>query len=238
MDQARVVPVEATYEPEPIGVVHPGAVVYGVFGDRTLKQRLYLPIKRVMDVVLSAIGLVLLAPLFLLVGLAVKLDSPGPVFFGQERVGKNGKRFKIHKFRTMKQGSEDLSKWLSPEEMEAYQKDFKLEKDPRVTRLGNFLRKTSLDELPQLFNILKGDISIVGPRPVVDKELEKYGHRRDMFLSVKPGLTGHWQVNGRNSITYEDRINMEMHYISEFSLSFDIRVILLTFPAVVRKTGV
>jgi lipopolysaccharide/colanic/teichoic acid biosynthesis glycosyltransferase len=198
---------------------------------------MYLPIKRFLDVVLSVIGMVFLAPVFLVIAIIIKLDSPGSVFFQQKRIGVNGKHFTIHKFRTMKANTEDWKATLSEEEQQEFIKDFKLAADPRVTRKGDFLRKTSLDELPQLYNILKGDLSIVGPRPVVQDELSKYRGCKDAFLSVKPGLTGYWQVNGRNDTTYKQRIEMELHYVDNFSIIMDFTIFCKTFLAVLRKTG-
>ncbi|MDR0293608.1 MAG: sugar transferase [Oscillospiraceae bacterium] len=201
-------------------------------------QRMYLPLKRLLDILLSFTGLVILAPLFLAVAVIIKRDSKGPVFFRQERIGRNGLSFMICKFRTMRANAEDWKASLSPEEQKVFVKDFKLAADPRVTKTGAFLRKTSLDELPQLVNILKGDLSLIGPRPIVRDELEKYGDQRHFFLSVKPGLTGYWQVNGRNDTTYEERIGMELSYVSKFSPLLDIKIAFLTFGAVIRKTGI
>ena len=193
----------------------------------------YKMIKRVTDIVLASIALVLLAPVFVLIGLAIKLESKGPVFFKHTRVGKNGKIFKIYKFRSMVENAEDLIQKFTPEQMKEYKENYKLTNDPRITKVGNFLRKTSLDELPQIINIIKGDLSIIGPRPVVTEELKKYGNNIDKFLSVTPGLTGYWAANGRSCTSYEQRMQMELFYID--NLSF--KVFFKTIEAVVKREG-
>lgn len=144
-------------------------------------------VKRVFDIVCSLIGLIVLSPVFIILSILIKTTSEGPAFFAHKRVGKGGKTIKIYKFRSMVTNAEELIKQFTPEQKAEYEKNFKLENDPRVTKVGKFMRKTSLDELPQLINILKGDISVVGPRPVMDVETKIYGNYRDMLLSVKPG---------------------------------------------------
>ena len=158
-------------------------------------------VKRVFDIVCSLIGLIVLSPVFIILSILIKTTSEGPAFFAHKRVGKGGKTIKIYKFRSMVTNAEELIKQFTPEQKAEYEKNFKLENDPRVTKVGKFMRKTSLDELPQLINILKGDISVVGPRPVMDVETKIYGNYRDMLLSVKPGLTGFWAANGRSATT-------------------------------------
>lgn len=155
----------------------------------------YKIVKRTSDVALSSIALVGLLPIFAVIALAIKLESRGPVFFKHTRIGKDGKIIKIYKFRSMVENAEDLIKKFTPEQMKEYQENYKLSDDPRITKVGKILRKTSLDELPQLINILKGDLSIIGPRPVVAEELKKYGTNIKKFLSVTPGLTGFWEVS-------------------------------------------
>lgn len=202
------------------------------------RKGLYHVIKRGADVAVSLTGMVVLSPLFLLLAALVYMDDPGPVLFAHERVGKGGKKIRIWKFRSMRVNAEDIFEGFSEEQKEAFYRDFKLEADPRITELGHFLRKSSLDELPQLFNILKGDLSLVGPRPVVAGELEKYGMQKKKFLSVKPGLTGYWQANGRNLINYENgRKEMELYYIDHQSLWLDVKILLQTFFAVVKGKG-
>ena len=167
----------------------------------------------------------------------IKIDSKGPVFFVHKRIGKDGKEIGIYKFRTMVDNAEDLIKEFTEEQQKEFRESYKLQHDPRVTKIGSFLRKTSLDELPQILNILKGDLSIIGPRPVIEEELEKYGKNREKFISIKPGLTGYWAANGRSDTTYAERVQMELYYIDNISLKLDIQVFFKTIIAVIRKEG-
>lgn len=201
------------------------------------EKKVYEFVKRIMDLVGSILGLVVLSPIFLVLAIIVKIDSPGPVFFAHKRLGHNGKLMKIYKFRTMVINAEELLNNLSPEQKEEFARNFKLENDPRITKVGNFLRKSSLDELPQLLNILKGELSIVGPRPIVEKEIKNYGIYSEKLLTVKPGLTGNWQANGRSDTTYEERVEMDMQYIDNRSIWLDIKIIFKTFSAVIKKQG-
>lgn len=194
-------------------------------------------VKRVFDIVWSLIGLIVLSPVFIILSILVKTTSEGPVFFAHKRVGKGGKTIKIYKFRSMVTNAEELIKQFTPEQKAEYEKNFKLENDPRITKVGNFMRKTSLDELPQLINILKGDISIVGPRPVMDVETKIYGNYRDMLLSVKPGLTGFWAANGRSHTTYTRRRAMEIYYVKNRSVLLDLKIIFKTFISVFKREG-
>ena len=171
-------------------------------------KSIYKYVKRFMDIVLASIGLVVLSPVFLIIAILIKTESKGKVFFKHKRIGKNGKEIYIYKFRTMVENAEDLIKQFTPEQMKEFKENFKLENDPRVTKIGKILRKTSLDELPQLINIIKGDISIIGPRPVIEEELEKYGMNKNKFLSVTPGLTGYWAANARSNKSNEQRMEM------------------------------
>lgn len=197
----------------------------------------YLFMKRFCDVVLSVIGLIFLQPVFLIVAFFIKLDSHGPIIFAHKRVGMNHKTINLYKFRTMVDHSEEIMQNFTPEQQKEYKQNFKIKNDPRITKIGRILRKTSLDELPQLLNILLGDISFVGPRPVVEEEIKKYGDNTERFLSVKPGLTGYWQINGRSDTTYEQRVMMDMEYIDTCSMRMDIKIILLTIPAVLKRRG-
>ncbi len=197
----------------------------------------YKTLKRTIDIIGSLLGLIILSPIFLILSIVVKADSPGPIFFAHKRLGYNGNLIRIYKFRTMVINAEELLNNLSPEQKEEFAKNFKLESDPRITKVGNFLRKSSLDELPQLLNILKGELSIVGPRPIVEKELKNYGIYGEKLLSVKPGLTGNWQANGRSDTTYEERVEMDMQYIDNRSIFMDIKIIFKTFSAVIKKQG-
>lgn len=201
------------------------------------KKPVYDFFKRIFDIVCSLVALIILSPVFLIMAILVKTTSEGPAFFAHKRVGKNGKEIKIYKFRSMVTNAEELIKQFTPEQKAEYEKNFKLENDPRITKVGKFMRKTSLDELPQLLNILKGDISIVGPRPVTEVETEIYGNYRDMLLSVKPGLTGFWAANGRSDTTYTRRRAMEIYYVKNRSLWLDIKIIFKTFASVFKGEG-
>lgn len=202
-----------------------------------ISKKVYIKVKRVIDVILASIALILLSPLFAIIAIAIKIDSKGPVFFAHKRIGKNGKIIKLYKFRSMVINAEELIKSFTPEQMREYKENYKLTNDPRITKVGKFLRKTSLDELPQLINIINGDLSIIGPRPVVADELEKYGVNKDKFLSVTPGLTGYWAANGRSNTTYEQRMEMELYYIDNLSLKMDIKVFFKTILSVLKKEG-
>ena len=189
-------------------------------------------VKRFGDVVFALVALVLASPLFVLMTLLVKLSSAGPIFYVQERVGRNYRRFGCIKFRTMYSEADDLLLNLldkSPELKIEFERDFKLRKDPRITPVGMFMRRSSLDELPQFINIIMGDMSLVGPRPIVEKEIPKYGDFMDTIVSVRPGLTGLWQVSGRNNLSYQRRVQLDFIYATNRSLLLDIRVILRTF---------
>lgn len=200
-------------------------------------QSTYKVVKRILDIVLASIGLVVLSPFFLLVGIIIKIDSKGPVFFAHDRIGKNGKPFKMYKFRTMHKNAQEMIKDFTEEQMKEWKENYKLKDDPRITKVGNVLRKTSLDELPQIWNIIKGDLSIIGPRPIVTDELKKYGENKEKFLSVTPGLTGYWQANGRSDTTYEERMEMELYYVDHISWKLDIKIFFKTIIAVIKKEG-
>lgn len=201
------------------------------------ENKVYLFLKRLIDIVGSGLGILILIPVFLIIGILIKLEDPkGSVFFSQKRNGLNGKEFNMYKFRSMVHNAEDLLESLmSKNEMDG--PVFKIKDDPRITKIGKFIRKTSLDELPQLFNILKGDMSIVGPRPIVEGEIERYGKYSKKLFSVMPGLTGYWQANGRSDTTYEERVAMDMYYIDNRSTVLDIKIIFKTFISVIKKEG-
>ena len=198
---------------------------------------IYRLTKRLVDIILSLVAIVVLSPVFLIVALVIRFDSKGKIVFGHERIGKNMKKIKVYKFRTMYENSEEIFNNFTEEQKREYYINFKLDNDPRITKVGGFLRKTSLDELPQLINILKGDMSIVGPRPIVEKEIPKYGECVKIVFSVLPGLTGYWQANGRSDTTYEERVKMDMYYIKNRSLLMDMKIILKTFISVIKKEG-
>ena len=209
---------------------------------KTNKKVLYKITKRAIDIIGAIIGIILLIPTIILVYIARKIlkEDQGPLFYKQLRYGKNGKIFKLYKFRSMCiNADKKLKEYLDNNEdaKNEFEKTHKLQKDPRITKLGNFLRKTSLDELPQMINILKGEMSFVGPRPVISEEVEEYGVNKDKFLSVTPGLTGYWQVNGRSNTTYEERMLMELYYVENCSLWLDTKIFFKTFITVFKKEG-
>lgn len=189
----------------------------------------YLILKRALDIICSLTGIILLSPIFIIVAVLIKLEDPkGSVFFGQERCGQFTKPFKILKFRSMVHNAEDML-----EELQHLNEQtgpvFKIKEDPRITKVGKVIRKTSIDELPQLFNILKGDMSLVGPRPPIPREVEQYDEYQLQRLAVKPGLTCYWQVGGRNSIDFDGWVTLDVKYIEERSTLVDIKLIFKTF---------
>lgn len=190
-------------------------------------KKLQLFIKRLFDFLLSLILLIVLSPLFLIIAILIKLDSEGEIFFKQERAGLNGKPFMIYKFRTMVKNAEKIG--------DGY---YTGENDPRITRIGRFLRKTSLDELPQLINILKGEMSIIGPRPTLMYQVEKYDAFQRKRLLMKPGVTGLAQVNGRNSLSWPERIKYDVYYVENWNLWMDIKIFFKTFLVVLKGEGV
>ena len=204
---------------------------------RTKNGRGYLVLKRIFDFIAALIGIILLSPIFLIISILIRRDSKGPIVFGHVRKGLHGRDIKVYKFRTMYENSKEIFENFTEEQKREFYINFKLDNDPRITKIGEFLRKTSLDELPQLFNILKGDMSIVGPRPIVEAEIEKYGKYADKLFSVVPGLTGYWQANGRSDTTYEERVDMDMYYIDNRSISLDLKIIFKTFVSVIKKEG-
>ena len=203
----------------------------------TSRKSIYSITKRVFDMFGAIVGLIVLSPIFIIIAILVKIDSKGPIIFGHTRKGKYKKDFTIYKFRTMYENSNEIFNNFTEEQKKEYYNNYKLDNDPRITKIGDFLRRTSLDELPQLINILKGDLSIVGPRPIVEGEIEKYGIYADKFFSVMPGLTGYWQANGRSDTTYEERVAMDMYYIDNRGFLFDLKIILKTIASVIKKEG-
>lgn len=201
------------------------------------QKRSYLIAKRIFDVVSASAALLVLSPVFFVVSLLIKLDSEGPIIFKHKRIGKKGKPIALYKFRSMVNDAEAAIKRFTPEQREEWEKNFKLENDPRITKIGAFLRKTSLDELPQLLNIIRGDLSVVGPRPVIGEELELYGENKGKFLSATPGLTGYWQAYARSDCSYEQRIEMELYYVENASFWWDIKIIFATVGAVLCAKG-
>jgi exopolysaccharide biosynthesis polyprenyl glycosylphosphotransferase len=197
-----------------------------------------LLVKRTLDIVVSGLGMILLSPLFALISVAVYISSPGPIFFRQTRVGLGGRAFRILKFRSMVPDAESRLDDLTPESLYSDRRLFKVKNDPRVTRLGIFLRRSSLDELPQLWNAFIGNMSLVGPRPPLPSEVDLYEEHHYTRFDVKPGITGPWQVNGRNTITdFEEVIRLETDYIREWTLWKDLGILFRTVPAVFRMEG-
>ncbi len=212
---------------------------------KSIGKKIPIFIKKAIDLVGSATALLLFAPLFIAIALAVKLTSPGPVFFKQERVGLNGKIFPFLKFRSMKTNCDSkehrdyIKKFINDQKNCATEPGvFKLTNDSRITKVGSFIRKTSLDELPQFINVLKGDMSLVGPRPPIPYECELYDiwHRRRL-LSCKPGITGLWQVTGRSRTTFDEMVRLDLKYIREWSLLLDLKILLMTPKAVIGGDG-
>lgn len=198
-------------------------------------------VKRTFDIFAGLMGLICMIPIIAIVFILNKINKEnGPIFYEQLRIGKNGKYFRIYKFRSMIVGADKILKeYLEthPKEKEEFEKYRKLENDPRITKTGKFLRETSLDELPQCLNLLNNTMSLIGPRPVVDGEIENYGENKEKFLSAKPGLTGYWQANGRSNTNYEERMKMELYYVENKSLWLDIKIFFKTFVTVVKKEG-
>jgi exopolysaccharide biosynthesis polyprenyl glycosylphosphotransferase len=195
-----------------------------------------LALKRALDVSLSLVGLAILAPVFAVVALAVRLDSAGPAFFRQKRAGADERVFLCYKFRSMFADA-DLRQAEIERLNEADGPVFKIEKDPRITRVGGFLRRWSVDELPQLWNVMRGDMSLVGPRPLPLRDFERMGEEHKKRLAVVPGMTGYWQINGRSSLSFEEMVRLDLYYIENWSLAFDFKIILRTIGAVVRRHG-
>lgn len=200
-------------------------------------KRVYLFAKRFFDIVLSCCGLIIAAIPMLIIALVIKLESPGPAIYIHNRLGKNGKPLGLLKFRSMYVNADEMIQDFTPEQKKEWEANFKLENDPRITRVGKFLRRSSLDELPQLLNILLGGLSLVGPRPVVQEELEKYGDNKEKFLRATPGLTGYWQAYARSTCTYEQRMEMELFYTDHANLWWDIKILFATVGVVLQGKG-
>lgn len=195
--------------------------------ESSMEFSFYEVIKRLIDIVCSFLGVLVLSPLFIIIAIIIKMTSKGPVFFSQKRVGKNGKEFDMYKFRSMVVNAEELKEKLAAKN-EMSGPMFKMKDDPRVTKVGKFIRKTSIDELPQLWNVLKGDMSLVGPRPSLPKEVAQFEDWMYKRLEVKPGLTCYWQVSGRNNIDFEDWMKLDVKYVEERNPWIDIKLIFKT----------
>lgn len=207
-------------------------------GTKAAEKPVYDAVKRVCDVLCSFFGLVVLSPIFLILSALIVFERSGKgVLYKQKRLGKNGRYIYVYKFRSMINDADDVQKWLNKKQLRDYYKEYKVENDPRVTKVGKVLRRTGLDELPQLINILKGDLSLVGPRPIQETEAELYGDDKDLLLSVNPGLTGYWQVYCSGDVTYTNkkRQEMELYYVINRNLGWDIKLCFATVGAIVRK---
>ena len=205
------------------------------------RKEIYFCLKRVFDILVGILGIVLLIPLaFIIKAVSICNRDYKSIFFKQKRLGKDGRIIYIYKFRTMVPNAEKiLMKWLEESEgiREEYYRDRKISNDPRITKIGKFLRETSLDEFPQFINIFKGDMSLIGPRPVVLDEADAYGRNKSKFLSMRPGLSGYWAVNGRSNTTYEERMKLELYYVNHCSIKLDIQIIFGTIKSVINKDG-
>ena len=207
---------------------------------KTFNEITYSFLKRTVDITASAAALLLLSPVFLVTSLAIRKDSDGPAMFTQKRIGKDGKLFEIYKFRTMvPDADKKLFEMLEKDEKarEEYKLNKKLKHDPRITKVGNFLRKTSIDELPQLINVLKGDMSLVGPRPYLPREKEDMGEYYNTIIESKPGITGLWQVSGRSNTTFEERLHFDEEYNEKKSFKYDMGLLVKTVGSVVKGDG-
>ena len=204
------------------------------------KEKAYRIIKRLFDISVAGSAIALLSPVFAGLSIIIIMSDGGQPIFSQVRLGKNGKKLRIYKFRSMRMGAEDMERLLSPKQLEQFYSEYKIDNDPRITRIGKIIRKTSVDELPQLFNILDGDMSLIGPRPIVTGEISNYSKKNlKKLLSVKPGLTGYWQAYARNKATYKDglRQNMELYYAENHCLGLDLKIFIKTIISVLRQEG-
>ena len=198
-------------------------------------SKIYKLIKKLFDFLFSLLILIVFLPLFIIIALLIKLSSRGPIFFSQERIGKNNIPFKCIKFRTMYPEAKDILQNLLKKDdkiKREFEETHKIKNDPRITTIGKLLRKTSLDELPQFINVLRNEMSIVGPRPIVKAEKKKYGKNFIKVLTIKPGITGLWQVSGRNNLTYKKRVDLDLNYVKNYNLLMDIRILIRTFGVI------
>lgn len=248
INKLQILVEKVTFVPELFGIPAANIQARGLMNEQTLilevknnlAQRRNRLFKRIFDITATVIGGILILPVIAIVAILIYLDSPGPIVFGHKRVGQGGKEFPCYKFRSMVPNAQEaLEIYLkeNPAAREEWERDFKLKDDPRVTKIGKFLRKTSLDELPQLWNVLIGDMSLVGPRPIVRAEVEKYGEYINDFYLVPPGITGVWQVSGRSDTTYEERVLMDSWYVHNWSVWIDIVYLVKTVFAVIKSKG-
>jgi Undecaprenyl-phosphate galactose phosphotransferase WbaP len=206
----------------------------------SISREIYYRVKRAIDLALVIVGGIFVVPICALIALLIKLDSRGPVVFRHLRFGRDGRSFRVLKFRTMAVNGDELLKHAlatNPELRAEWERDQKLRQDPRVTRMGRFLRITSLDELPQLWNVFIGDMSLVGPRPIVLNEFKKYGDKLEIYMQATPGITGLWQVSGRNNTTYDERVDYDCQYVAAQSTLLDLKILLRTVKVVLFREG-
>ena len=197
----------------------------------------YIVLKNIVDKIIAIILITISIPLMIIIVILIKLDSKGKIIFKHKRLGKNGKIIYVYKFRTMKKDAEKMIKNFTLEQRKEFNENFKLKNDPRITKIGKKLRRLSLDEIPQLINVLKGDLALVGPRPIIEEEIKKYGKDKEKFLSIKPGVVGEWTANGRSNIDYETRKKLELNYIDNVNLKNDVKIIYKTIVAVIKREG-
>lgn len=248
INRLEILVKNVSFVPELIGMPAANVSVQGLMEENMLlvnvKNNLARPyyrvMKRLFDTVLTLCGMVVFLPIGLIIAAIIYITDPGPILFAHRRVGQHGKLFPCYKFRSMVVNAEEaLEEYLkdNPEAQEEWNRDFKLKDDPRITKIGHFLRKTSLDELPQLLNVLKGEMSLVGPRPIVTAEIEKYGEYIQDFYLVPPGITGVWQVSGRSDTTYDERVQMDSWYVHNWSVWIDLVYLVKTVTAVLMRKG-
>ena len=206
---------------------------------KKMNKIIYLIFKRTFDFIAALMALILLSPIFIIVAILIKREDKGHVFLAQERIGKNGENFKLYKFRSMVENADEILMELlkDPKIEKEYKKNMKLKNDPRITKIGKILRKTSLDELPQLINVLKGEMSLIGNRPYLPREKKDMGSYYEDIIKTKPGITGYWQVNGRSKLSFKERLKLESYYSNNATLSLDIKIFFLTFYVVLTGKG-
>ena len=206
---------------------------------KRIKRTLYLFTKRTFDIIFSSIGLILLLPVFIIISILIRKEDKGKAFHIQERIGKDGELFKFYNFRSIVHNADEiLAEMLKdPKIKEEYKRNMKLDNDPRITKIGRFIRKTSIDELPQLINVLKGDMSLIGNRPYLPRERQDMGEYFDKIVKTKPGITGYWQTKGRSKLTFIDRLKLESYYSENMNIFLDIKIFFLTFYVVLKGMG-
>lgn len=205
-----------------------------------IKQNIEIFIKTILDFILAFLGIIILSPVYLYIAYKIKKEDGGKIIYAYDCIGKHGKIFKCYKFRSMIENSQEVLKKYLEDDIRArfeWETFYKLKNDPRITKIGAKLRKSSMDELPQLFNVLKGDMSLVGPRQIVKDEIMKFGKYIDLYYAVKPGITGYWQVCGRSEVDYKTRVEMTVWYINNWSLWLDVKILIKTVSVVLKKTG-